>query len=451
MQERCRGVDASIAGHISRASLFTKSKSRQSYKITRDIDSDVDIKSSSSFWSDEDIGDQYINRNQKRIQQQRKISRYLSTVNRSLLDHPSDLIADFYLSQLNHNMQESVRNIEIISRYKAYKQEFMDDRRTQLGRSLSAEHLYQVRKEHLRYKQPFTKPASFTAEDVADIYKRFVLENYKRKIAIELERRRRARPGYVYTSPIDIHRSFQRPQGQRDYLMVSPPIIVQTKEIIMGRARRTLTNDGTTDIIHHISSVSPPPIFSSSKRSLPTSQTRKRLTTTEPYDKLYITTIPPPDFPDRNQKDENIRTSYRLQAKIYTNIPETKPIQICHANRMDLESESLSFANIESFIPLNQHDISCLTDRSYDEQFKQYTEQKPKQERSTLIIPVDEHRSTIREDISVIEILPTTDLIRPSINKVNEISADSGISLNTSLLNERPTILNLSLRVILFF
>ncbi|CAF4107688.1 unnamed protein product, partial [Didymodactylos carnosus] len=42
-------------------------------------------------------------------------------------------------------------------------------------RSLSAEHLYQVRREHLRYRQPFTTPVSFTAEDVSDIYKPFQL------------------------------------------------------------------------------------------------------------------------------------------------------------------------------------------------------------------------------------------------------------------------------------
>ncbi|CAF3750004.1 unnamed protein product [Rotaria socialis] len=40
------------------------------------------------------------------------LSRYLSTVNRSLLDRPGDLIADFYFSQLNRNMQENVRHVE---------------------------------------------------------------------------------------------------------------------------------------------------------------------------------------------------------------------------------------------------------------------------------------------------------------------------------------------------
>jgi hypothetical protein len=146
----------------------------------------------------------------KIIPHQRQISRYLSTVNRSLLDRPSDLITDFYISQLNRNMQDSVRHVETLARDKAlsrhhHNREFIDDINHKLGRSLSAEHLYEVRKEHLRYKQPFTIPTSFTAEDVADIYKPFALENYKRKIAIELERRRRARQGQSITGMKDFY------------------------------------------------------------------------------------------------------------------------------------------------------------------------------------------------------------------------------------------------------
>ena len=216
IQESFRGVDASIAGHVSKASQFTKQKSRYqpstfSPKKHMDKDSDIDIKSNSSFWSDEDDEQHMIQGNQRKtIPHQRQISRYLSTVNRSLLDRPSDLITDFYISQLNRNMQESVRHVEILARDKAlsrqhHNREFIDDINQKLDRSLSAEHLYQVRKEHLRYKQPFTTPTSFTAEDVADIYKPFALENYKRKIAIELERRRRARQGQLLTGMKGFH------------------------------------------------------------------------------------------------------------------------------------------------------------------------------------------------------------------------------------------------------
>lgn len=212
MLESFRGVDASIAGHVSKASQFARQKpppARVMHSKLNEHDSDMEIKSSSSFWSDEDEEDVRLEQQNRNVPHQRQISRYLSTVNRSLLDRPSDLVADFYISQLNHNMQESVRRVEIIARDQAlrredHNREFTRDVNHRLDRSLSAEHLYEVRKEHLRYRQPFTKPASFTAEDVADIYKPFVLENYKRKIAIELERRRRARQTQLSERKIDI-------------------------------------------------------------------------------------------------------------------------------------------------------------------------------------------------------------------------------------------------------
>ena len=212
MQERFRGVDAVIADQVSNASQYKKPKRPHSQGTTShtrpmDNDSDVDIRSNSSFWSDEDDEQQqaFNGHQRKSVPQPRQLSRYLSTVNRSLLDRPSDLIADYYISQLNHSMQEGVRNVESIALHKAKKrqtrnQEFVEEGTSKLGRSLSAEHLYQVRKEHLRYRQPCNKPTSFTVEDVADIYKPFVLENYKRKIAIELERRRRERQGQMLAS-----------------------------------------------------------------------------------------------------------------------------------------------------------------------------------------------------------------------------------------------------------
>ncbi len=204
MQDRFRGVDASIAGQVSDASQYTKQKAHRPPTTTSptkpiDHDSDVELK---SFWSDEDEEQMVVDQQQRPMTHQRQLSRYLSTVNRSLLDRPSDLIADFYISQLNRSMQESVRQVETIARDKALmrqnrNREFIDEPSSKLGRSLSVDHLYQVRKEHLRYKQPFTTPTSFTVEDVEDIYKPFVLENYKRKIAIELERRRRERQGQL--------------------------------------------------------------------------------------------------------------------------------------------------------------------------------------------------------------------------------------------------------------
>ena len=207
MHDTFRGVDASIAGQVSKASEFTRNKAHATTPATHtkhvDNDSDIDIQSNSSFWSDEeDPQGMIVDSSRAFVPHQRQLSRYLSAVNRSLLERPSDLIADFYISKLNRSMQDGVRHVESIARDKAdnrrrRNQEFVEDTTSKLGRSLSAEHLYQVRKEHLRYRQPFTTPTSFTVEDVADIYKLFVLENYKRKIAIELERRRRERQGQL--------------------------------------------------------------------------------------------------------------------------------------------------------------------------------------------------------------------------------------------------------------
>ncbi|CAF4543036.1 unnamed protein product, partial [Rotaria magnacalcarata] len=80
------------------ASQYAKNRGYQQLPSTTisqmnpvDNDSDVDIKSNSSFWSDEEEEQQQtIDDNQRKtIPNQRQLSRYLSTVNRSLLDRPS--------------------------------------------------------------------------------------------------------------------------------------------------------------------------------------------------------------------------------------------------------------------------------------------------------------------------------------------------------------------------
>ncbi|CAF1686314.1 unnamed protein product, partial [Didymodactylos carnosus] len=78
-------------------------------------DSDVEINSDSSFWSDEEEQEQMEQGNRRNVvPYRRQVSRYLSTVNRSLLDRPSDHVADFYISQLNHSVQGSDRHVESI-------------------------------------------------------------------------------------------------------------------------------------------------------------------------------------------------------------------------------------------------------------------------------------------------------------------------------------------------
>lgn len=403
MQESFRGVDASMAGHISKASQWPRSHQSTA----------ADIR---PLWSDDELTDTSMNRSRSRrsAPQQRKLSRYLSTVNRSLLDRPGDLITDFYLSQLNRNMQDSVRHIETIARDKADEQEFRPHRTNQLVRSLSADHLYQVRREHLRYKQPFHTPTSFTMEDVQDIYKPFVLDNYKRKIAIELERRRRAREersegdwGYRREQTLP-----PQPRTRRDFPMVSPPVIVQTKEIIMGRARRTVNRDGTHDHLHHVRGVPPPPIHCTDHQ--PTvSQTTAHL--------IPTTTSP--------------------RTKLYTNIPQVNTIRVHHANRVVSESDSLSMVNIEPIRSFNQHEIHTITEPVSDGRLSRYTDHQPPHQQTTLVISIDEHMPIMHEDIPITEILPPTrHSIFPPSQTAHEISADSGISLNVSQPLEPPTI-----------
>lgn len=63
----------------------------------------------------------------------------------------------------------------------------------------------------------------------------------------------------------------------------------------MGRARRTLTDDGSADVVHHVGIISPPPAISIIKRPSPPVQTIDR------YQIPQVSTIDPPDFVDRNQ------------------------------------------------------------------------------------------------------------------------------------------------------
>ncbi|CAF5216326.1 unnamed protein product, partial [Rotaria magnacalcarata] len=100
MQESFVGIDASIAGQVARATQFKREKSHQNSKKTCNTDTDLDIQTFSSLWSDDDDDEQLANHfyidktaQRKNNSHHRKLSRYLSTVNRSLLDRPGDLIA----------------------------------------------------------------------------------------------------------------------------------------------------------------------------------------------------------------------------------------------------------------------------------------------------------------------------------------------------------------------
>jgi hypothetical protein len=88
--------------------------------------------------------------------------------------------------------------------------------------------------------------------------------------------------------------------------------VVQTKDVVMGRARRTLTDDGSGDVVHHIGSVSPPPI-SIVKRPATRIRTTITTSTTDQYELPQVTTVPPPDFDDRSQV---FIRQQRIQSKI---------------------------------------------------------------------------------------------------------------------------------------
>jgi len=86
---------------------------------------------------------------------------------------------------------------------------------------------------------------------------------------------------------------------RNDVIVVRPPM-VQTKEVLMGRARRTLTDDGSADVVHHIGIVSPPPSISIVKR--PSTQIRATITTstTDQYELPQVSIVAPPDFVERS-------------------------------------------------------------------------------------------------------------------------------------------------------
>jgi hypothetical protein len=92
-----------------------------------------------------------------------------------------------------------------------------------------------------------------------------------------------------------------------DLIIVRPP---QTKEVVIGRARRTLTDDGSADVVHHIGIVSPPPSYSIVKRPATKIRTTMTTSTSDQHEVPRITIISPPDFPNRSHaRQERISSS----------------------------------------------------------------------------------------------------------------------------------------------
>lgn len=113
------------------------------------------------------------------------------------------------------------------------------------------------------------------------------------------------------------------------------------------------------------------------------------------------------------------------------------------ANLTQTEAHRFSMVNIKPTVPINQHEINRLAHYStivspHTDKYIRYIEPKPKMERSTLIIPVEDRRVDIEEEeVSMFVILDDSNSIKPSINKLHEISFDDRDSLNTSQINEQ--------------
>ena len=93
--------------------------------------------------------------------------------------------------------------------------------------------------------------------------------------------------------------SFDNDQRRNDIVVQRP--IVQTRDVVISRARRTITDDGSADVVHHVGIISPPLSYSIVQR--PSTQIRTTITTstTDQYELPQVTTVSPPDFIDRNQ------------------------------------------------------------------------------------------------------------------------------------------------------
>ena len=87
---------------------------------------------------------------------------------------------------------------------------------------------------------------------------------------------------------------------------------------------------------------------------------------------------------------------------------------------------------------------SNYVEQFYTEQSVEYVEQEPLYERSQLIVPFTEHLANMQEDHSIFEFVSTTNPSILSMSRVNEISYDSGISLNVSQQQEQPMIFHSS-------
>jgi len=194
-------------------------------------------------------------------------SRIESTINRSLtLKNPGELISDFYISNMNYAMRYSVEHVQKFAKDLRQRREKLDsissaahsqeDNQSlnKLNRSFSVDRLYAVRREHIRYSngadEEFgARNISFTTDDIQDIYMPSSIDNYKRKIAVELERRRRyaenemtqRKPNRREYSNRGADRSEKLNQESNEM----PPIVLDDLDIfLIKKAKSTIEKEG---------------------------------------------------------------------------------------------------------------------------------------------------------------------------------------------------------------
>lgn len=166
----------------------------------------------------------------------------------SSLQNPGSMISDFYISNMNYAMRYSVEYVQQVAKDIRSRRERQDSMacanertrrniirasdeknetfisRSKLNRSSSVDRLYAVRREHIKYANGAdeyygAKNISFTTDDIQDIYMPSAIDNYKRKIAVELERRRR-----TVENNLNEHQRLFSPEHFEDSISHTPQI-----------------------------------------------------------------------------------------------------------------------------------------------------------------------------------------------------------------------------------
>jgi hypothetical protein len=63
------------------------------------------------------------------------------------------------------------------------------------------------------------------------------------------------------SSPLSSTAHARSNEHDRRVRIVSPPLITHSQQVVMGRARRLCTDDGSGNVVHHVERSSPPPVI----------------------------------------------------------------------------------------------------------------------------------------------------------------------------------------------